>query len=934
MSMDDVDQDLTTVDLHFDYVQAPHIVGSQETRPRLSWKFRHAPHNFVQKGYEVEIYHELLTTDYLHLLYRTQVESQQSVLVPWPLPRPLESRERLSVRVRAWGDGGKASTSWSDFASVEAGLLERELWTCHRIASPWEYPPDKPQPEELFRKEFKTHETKHIARARLYITAQGVYEAEVNGKRVGDHFLAPGWTVYDQRLQYQTFNVKGLLARLEEVNCIGVRVAEGWFCGRLGFDGGNRNIYGNRPSLLAQLEIVYTDGSSDVFGTDSSWKVAKGPAVLAELYNGEKYDARLELANGSKAPLRNGGRWKSATVLDPLPETTKLIAGPLEPVRRIDTITPLKRLTTPSGKTILDFGQNLVGYTSIKYVRGDRGLKIRLSHAEVLEKGEIGSRPLRQADNVDEYILRGDARGEVWAPRFTFHGYRYVEVEGWPHDIDIMKCLEAVVCHTDMKRIGEFSCSDPLVNKLHENIVWSMKGNFLSIPTDCPQRDERLGWTGDLALFAPTASLLFSCTDMLRSWLEDVYVEQSKHAGIPPPVVPNVLQAHQMFGKVTPLAVWADVAVLAPWSLYQTTGDKEILKYQYQSMCDWLEAIPKNEKVNTHLWDKDQWQLGVSVQGIRYTIGQDVETDHGCQDWLDPSAPPDNPAAGKTDAVLVANAYLVHSLDLVARVASMVEKNEDATKYRDEAKAAKSEFIHEYLTSDGRLTTDSQTAYSLAICFDLLPSEKAKTEAGERLSQIVRENDFKIGTGFAGTPFVCEALALTGHSQTAYSMLLNRECPSWLYPVTMGSTTVWERWDSMLPDGSINPGEMTSFNHYALGAVARFMWERLAGLQCAEPGWSKTRIEPIVGGDFTQASASLDTPYGRAVSSWRLEDVQGEKEKILHIGVEVPPNASAEIVLPTKGTDRSATKTVGSGEWHFQIPADWYEGQWVVVEAV
>jgi alpha-L-rhamnosidase len=368
----------------------------------------------------------------------------------------------------------------------------------------------------------------------------------------------------------------------------------------------------------------------DAISTDSSWTVSKGPTVSAELYDGEKYDARLAIPGWSGSPDGEGlapqGNWENVAVCDPLPEGVLLIAEEAEPIRRIATVQPLKRISTPSGKTVLDFGQNLVGYTRMKKIKGKSGLKISLAHAEVLQNGELERRPLRAANNLDEYTLRGDVDGESWEPTFTFHGFRYVQVDGWPNSLEndgddgLLSSIEAVVCHTDMKRIGHFACSDPLLSRLHDNVVWSMRGNFLGLPTDCPQRDERLGWTGDLAMFAPTATLLYDCTGMLHGWLRDVFAEQSKHAGIPPLVVPNALNKDPIFGHVRPAAIWADVTVLAPWALYQATGDVEILRDQYQSMVDWIACIPRNSTGGCHLWDSSHPQLGVSFPVSRIFI--------------------------------------------------------------------------------------------------------------------------------------------------------------------------------------------------------------------------------------------------------------------------------------------------------------------------
>ncbi|KAK7431992.1 hypothetical protein QQZ08_001612 [Neonectria magnoliae] len=877
----------SVVDVRFEHYRPGNALGVHETSPRVSWRFANTPQNFVQVEYEIELSEVKLSDNVV--LSSTQVSSGESHLVPWPGTEPLASRKRYSVRVRARGDGQTNSLPWSESAFLELGLLDRQDWTSKLISAPWsEVDVEKPQPEDLFRKEFTVGD--NILSARLYVTAQGIYEAEINGKRVGDYFLAPGWTAYAGQLQYQTYDITNLLS--PQANCVGFRVAEGWYKGRLSFEGGRRNLFGSRTAVLAQLEIQYRDGTSHTICTDDTWTAIQGPIRQAEIYDGETYDATAEIY-GWSSPGTESGKWKGVEELPPLPDSVALIAGFKEHARRLDTVQPIEKITTPSGKTILDFGQNLVGYLRVKKVKGPRGHRLTLSHAEVLEKGELGIRPLRICKARDTYVFRGDESGESYEPRFTFHGFRYAQIDDWPSDnIDIFDAFEAIVCNTDMEETGFFSCSDPKVNKLFSNTKWSMRGNFLSIPTDCPQRDERLGWTGDLALFAPTATFLYGCFGVLRDWLRDVAFDQKAQGGVPPMVCPNVLQGDFFWGKVWPGAIWHDVTVLAPWALWEETGDTVILSQQYESMVTWLDVIPRNKSGCTHLWDFKSFQLA---------------------DWLDPNAPPDEPFKAVTDPPLVANAFLIKSLDLVARTARLLGRTDDVAKYQTQAENARKEFTEEYVSGNGRVVSDSQTAYSLAICFDLLSPQQVR-RAGDRLADVVRSNSFKIGTGFAGTPFVCEALTRTGHVDVAYKMLLNEKCPSWLYPISMGATTIWERWDSTMPDGSINPGEMTSFNHYAFGAVAKFMVERLAGLQRLSPGWKTSKVEPVLGGGFRSAEAEHVTPYGKVSSSWSVSD---EKDGLFKFDLEVivPPTTTMEVVLP--GLEGSKTELVGSGRWSF-----------------
>ncbi|RHZ58051.1 hypothetical protein CDV55_105643 [Aspergillus turcosus] len=873
--------------VQFEHYHPPNTVGVEETRPRISWQFKDYPAKFQQDAYEIEM-SDVAWDSQVTVLSSTKHSSPSSYLVPWPHSQPLTSRQKLSIRVRAWDQDGHG-TEWSDPASLEVGLLDPSDWRCERIAAPWGPGTSSPDTEQLYRKEFRP--VGPIVKARLYITAQGVYEAEINGRRVGDHFLAPGWTTYDGRLQYQTYDITDYLSTGD--NCIGVRVAEGWFSGRIGFEGGHRNIWGSHTALLVQMEVTLMDGEVQTITSDGSWRVTRGPIRLAEIYDGEKYDATKEVCAWSSPGISpNAPGWCTVLVMPHLPDSVKLTAGFGEPVRRIEALKPVSTIATPSGKVILDFGQNLVGYVKLSNIKGPAGHKIILSHAEVLEHGELCTRPLRICKAIDEYTLRGDDQGEEYAPRFTFHGFRYAQIDNWTGEA-LETSAEAIVCHTDMKLVGGFSCSYSLLNQLYWNIVWGMRGNFFSVPTDCPQRDERLGWSGDLALFAPTAVLIYDCFGFLKNWLIDVEYDQSVLGGVPAMVTPNATLPDPIWCRRVPCAIWHDVTILAPWALYEETGDESILAQQYNSMLTWMRKVPRNSTGATHLWDTSVFNLG---------------------DWLDPAAPPNAPWKGTTDAKMVANAFLIQSLDLMCKISQILGQDADQSHFVSWSESARKEFQDEYITANGRIVSDSQTAYALAICFDLLnPSQRQ--HAGARLAYLVRKNEFKIGTGFAGTPYVCEALAQTGNIQVAYAMLLEEKCPSWLYPVTMGATTVWERWDSMLPDGSVNPGEMTSFNHYAFGAIAKFMYERVAGLQRVEPGWKRSRVAPEIGAEISNAAAEHVTPFGLLSCSWQTEKHEDGSER-LRLEVSVPYSTTCEVILPDG--DEEKMETVGQGDWVFE----------------
>lgn len=853
---------VTVSQVRFEYLRE--AIGIGTGSPRLSWMIATEAQGWRQAAYEIEAAGE----DGSPRGQTGRVESGESVLVGWPFA-PLEAREAVRLRVRVWGEDGRAS-DWSASAAAEAGLIAPADWSAKLITPGWDQDTSRAQPAPLLRHEFEVRAG--VKKARLYITAQGVYEPYLNGEIAGDHVMAPGWTSYTHRLRWQTFDVTSMLH--EGRNAIGAMLGDGWFRGRLGFGGGRRNIYGDRLALLAQLEITYADGSTERVVTDAGWRAASGPILASDIYDGETYDARLERPGWSKAGY-NDGDWKTVRVVERDFATLTAPQGP--PVRRIEMVRPAEILTTPSGRTLLDFGQNLVGRLRIT-VKGSTGHTITLRHAEVLENGELGIRPLRSAAATDRYTLRG-GEAETWEPRFTFHGFRYAEVENWPGKLTLDD-IRAVVCHSDMERTGWFECSNPLINRLHENVVWSMRGNFFDIPTDCPQRDERLGWTGDIQVFSPTASFLYDSAGFLASWLRDLAAEQQDAGGVVPVVVPNTINRPPFMA-----AAWSDAAVVVPWVLYQRFGDPGVLETQFESMrscVDVMETLANESR----LWD----------QGFQFG------------DWLDPAAPPDRPGDARTDRHLVATAYFARSAELVGRAAKVLGKADAEAHYFRLAAEIRQAFAREFITPTGRLLNDTQTAYALAIEFGLLPEAAQREYAAERLAELVRANGYHIGTGFVGTPLICDALCSGGNFAAAYRLLMQQGCPSWLYPVTMGATTIWERWDSMLPDGSVNPGEMTSFNHYALGAVADWLHRTAGGLAPAEPGYHRIAVQPRPGGGLSHASARHLTPYGMAECAWKIE---GDS---IEVSVVVPPNASASLSLPGKGGEPIE---VGSGAYRW-----------------
>jgi alpha-L-rhamnosidase len=853
------------VNLRFEHNREALGIGTPH--PRLSWQVTTAATGWRQSAYEIESY---AADGQLREVTR-RVDSGESVLVEWPFA-PLASREQRQVRVRAWGADG-LPTAWSALAPVEAGLLTPADWSAKFISPDWEEDNSQPRPAPLLRKEFAARAG--ITRARLYVTALGVFEVEINGEVVGDQLMAPGWTSYTHRLRYQTFDVTGLLRAGR--NALGAMLGDGWFRGRIGFGGGRRSLYGDRLALLAQLEIEYADGTRERIVSDEDWRAASGPILASDIYDGETYDARLECADWSKPGFADDD-WVGVRVVEWNLSTLVAPAGP--PVRRIELLEPVSITQSPSGQTVIDFGQNLVGRLRLS-VQGPAGQTITLRHAEVLENGELCTRPLRFAKATDRYTLKG-AGVETWEPRFTFHGFRYAEVAGWPGELKAGN-IRAVVCHSDMLRTGWFECSDPLINRLHENVVWSMRGNFLDLPTDCPQRDERLGWTGDIQVFSPTATFLYDCAGFLSSWLADLAAEQAAAGGIVPYVVPNVIPR-----PTPPTAVWGDAAVIIPWVLYQRFGDLDLLARQFDSMRLWVDTVAKAAGPSL-LWD----------QGFQFG------------DWLDPSAPPERPGDAKTDPAIIATASFAHSAELVGKAAGLLGRPADQARYGALAEDVRSAFAAQYVTPAGRVLSDATTAYALVLQFGLLPDPAQRQRAGQRLAELARKNGYRISTGFVGTPLICDALCAVGDYETAFRLLTQRQCPSWLYPVTMGATTIWERWDSLRPDGSVNPGEMTSFNHYALGAIADWLHRTVGGLAPVEPGYRKIAIAPHPGGSLTGARARHITPYGLTECAWAIAGGQ------ITVDVVVPPNTSARVSLP--GREKEPVE-VGAGAYHWSYP--------------
>ena len=822
-------------------------IGIDAKQPRLSWQLNSGERNAMQTAYELKV-----MSGKAVIWNTAKVNSDQSLYVLYQGPS-LQSGLPYQWQVRVWDASGKASP-WSEVAQWEMGMLNEKDWSAKWIESG--FPEDSVNgPVPLFRKSFNL--TKTISRARAYITAHGIYEAHLNGQRIGDALLTPGWTSYRTRLQYQVYDVTSLLAKGN--NALGIMVGSGWYRGPLAWEK-NRGIYGTKTGLLFQLELTYSDGSKEVINSDGTWKTSLGPIRSSEIYHGEVYDARLEQKGWTTADFSDEG-WKQVVIKEESKQN--LIATENEPIRRQEIFKPVKIFKTPKGETVVDFGQNLVGLVKIK-VSGNAGDKITIRHAEVLDKeGNFYTTNLRAAKAEINYILKG-GEPETYEPHFTFMGFRYVKIEGLKSQLTTDQ-LTATAFYSDMKSTSEFTTSNPLINQLQHNIEWGQKGNFLDVPTDCPQRDERLGWTGDAQVFARTATFNRNVKNFFSKWMKDVAADQQPDGRVPF-VVPNVLKPTEGGS-----AGWADAATIIPWNMYLVYGDKKILEDQFASMKSWVSFMEQNS--TNDLWNK----------GFHFG------------DWLFYRPDDDNDGrAAITDKYLIAQCFYAHSTQLLINTAEVLGKPDDVKKYTELLKKIKEAFLKEYVTPSGRLVSSSQTAYVLALHFDML-LETQRQQAANRLVQNIKEYNYHLTTGFLGTPYLCHVLTRFGFTDIAYRLLLQETYPSWLYPVKMGATTIWERWDGQKPDGSFQTPGMNSFNHYAYGAIGDWMYRVMAGIDTdsSAPGSKKISIKPYPGGNLQEVNASHDTPYGMVRSHWKVNG------KSFQLMVEIPPNTSAIVSIPS-----------------------------------
>ena len=839
-------------DLTCEYKKNP--IGISTKFPRLSWKIISDEMNQVQTAYQILVASSpgLLTTSRADLWNSQKTQSSQSVHVEYA-GKELGSRQKCWWIVRIWDKNGRVSM-WSQPAYFEMGLLNPDDWQAQWIKTAIDFD-EYSYPSPYMRKEFFI--TKSVESARLYVTSKGLYEFYINDEKVGDQVFTPGYTSYQKRIQYQVYDITTMLKR--GTNASGVILGNGWY--RV-FNPNNLPMADIQDlEVLAQIEMTYSDGSRQVIFTDGTWKSSTGAVIRSEIFNGEIYDARLN-PQGWDRPGFNDNSWEG--VINTRSSKDNLASSISEPVRKIEEIVPVKVIFTPEGDTVLDMGQNMVGWCRIR-VNAPEGTIIKLRHAEVLdENGNFYIDNLRGAKQEVVYICKGGDITEIYEPRFTFQGFRYVAVSGYPSEM-ALDLITGIVVHSDLEMTGTFNCNDELINQLQSNIIWGQKGNFLDIPTDCPQRNERLGWTGDLQVFAPTACFNMHSAAFFTKWLKDLAADQ-KEDGQVPIVVPARFRGYGSTG-------WSDAALIVPWNLYLNYGDMRILREQYASMKAWVEFM-RTEAAIDYLWRPQNRQIG---------------------DWLAfATTRPDFPGA-TTDKDLLANAYYYHSTDLLQKTAQIIGNTEDAAFYQDLKSKIRAAFNNEYVTPNGRLSSNTQTAYVVALSFDLLPKHLEKV-AAKRLAEDV--NDFgHITTGFLGTGNICHILTRYGYLEEAYKLLYRKEYPSWLYPVTKGATTIWERWDGIKPDGTFQNPEMNSFNHYAYGAVGGWLYKVVAGINFDSeiPGYKHIVIHPHPCGTMNDVKASYESPYGKIVTEWVIKD------NTMSLTVEIPPNTSSVVYIPSTG---------------------------------
>jgi alpha-L-rhamnosidase len=839
-------------------------IGFHDPTPVFSWR--------LPNGVKKQTAYQLETRSGAKQWDSGWVQSERSVFVQYG-GAPFSSRDAVQWRVRFRDENGKES-NWSDWAHFEVGLLSPEDWSAQWIRPSGERPAGV-EAVGWLRRQFSAD--KKIAKARLHVTARGVFELRINGDRVGRDYFANGWTSYDKRIDVLTYDVTQQL-RVGS-NTLQAMLGTGWYAGRLPFNAQKMGPYGSDPELLLQLEIVYEDGSRERVVSDGRWEgTFQGPVISSSIYDGESYDARREVTGWT--PVVANAQLGSA----------RLQPKPFPPVRAVQTLAT-RAITEPKpGVYIFDLGQNMVGWARVKLPM-EQGQTVTLRFAEMLQRdGTLYNENYRTAKSIDTYTAAESGTIE-WEPHFTFHGFRYVEITGVPEGVKPKNdWVTGVVLQSDLPTIGTFESSHPKLNQLQSNIVWGWRGNSLDIPTDCPQRDERAGWTGDAQVFCPTAMFNTDSHAFWKSWLGSMRDDQEPD-GVIPDFVPS---ANLRWRAKSP--GWMDAATFIPWEVYVRTGDLDVLAENYEMMTKLV-----------------AWYRSQSADGLLPNI-------KGYGDWLQPypnaratQEDRNGDRRGDTPTPLLGTAFYARSAQILADTARVLQRQEDVERFAAEAATVKQSFYRHYFDAAGKLQNapETQTAYVLALAFDLVPAASRSRVAGH-LVRLVQEAGGHLRTGFLGTPHIVPVLDQAGHRELAYALLFRETYPSWFYSINQGATTMWERWNSYTHESGFGDVSMNSFNHYAYGAIGQWMYERVAGLapDPEQPGYKHFFVRPLIGGPLEAARAELMTPYGKAVSGWKKQNGRAVLE------VVVPPNTTATLVYPVK---TRAPQKLEPGEHRFEV---------------
>ncbi len=826
-------------------------LGIDVRRPRLSWIVESDRRCRKQTAYRVLVASSeaLLAADKGHLWDSGRAASDATAQIAYA-GKPLRSRMRCCWKVRVWDASGKAS-DWSSPATWTMGLLREADWKAARWIG-FDEPGIGPAagkklflpPPRYLRKEFRL--AGPIRRATVYVTALGLYELRVNGRRVGDDWFTPGCTDYRKRVYYQTYDVTALLAQGD--NAIAAVLADGWYAGYMGW-GRRREMYGRKLRLRAQLHVECAGGTAETIVTDGSWRAATGPIREADFLMGEAHDARRDMP-GWDAPGFDAAAWQRVNVTARIKAAAQAACGPT--VKAFAELTPVRIAEPRRGRFVFDLGRNFAGVVRLKVAGARRGKRIVLRFAERLKPdGTIYTRNLRGARATDTYYCRGGGE-ETWQPRFTFHGFQYVEVTGYPRRPK-RDAVTGLALSSDTPVVGGFECSDGAANRLYGNICWTQRANFIDIPTDCPQRDERLGWTGDAQVYIRTATCNTDVAAFFTKWLADLEDARGP-AGEYPDVAPRKVAT----GGGT--AAWADAGIICPWTLYNVYGDRRILRRHYAAMAGFIEYCRKS------------------------TRGTLLRPEAGYGDWLSIKA--------DTPRDVLATAYFAHSTHLMARIAAALGRKADAAKYGRLFGDIRAAFQNAYVADDGRIKGDTQTVYVLALAFGLMP-EDLRDAATKHLIEDIKARKWHLSTGFVGTKDLMGVLTRAGRVDVAYRLFHNRTFPSWGFSIGHGATSIWERWDGWTPQRGFQTPRMNSFAHYAFGAVGQWMFQAIGGIDTAGGGFRRIIIRPRPGGKLTFAKVSCDSIRGRIASNWKLTRAG------LTMDVTIPANTTAAVHVPT-----------------------------------